>query len=364
MAPNAPGKDLRVGLVGYGLAGRVFHAPLIAATAGLTLDTVVTASPLRQDQVHAEHPGARTVAQASHLWQRAGDLDLVVVAAPNRAHVALATEALEHGLAVVVDKPLAATSSGARALAAMATERGVLLSVFQNRRWDSDFLTLRSLVDQGALGDLWRFESRFERWRPERATGWRESADPVDAGGVLYDLGSHLVDQALVLCGPAVSVYAEVKRRRQGAEVDDDSFVALEHANGALSHLWMSLAAAQHGPRFRALGSRAAYVKFGLDAQEAALRDGERPGPAWGEEPPDAWGWLGAGGALHDADPDDPRARRVPSLPGNYPAYYRAVVEAIRTSGPPPVGALEAADALTVIEAASTSAREHRVVSL
>lgn len=205
--PAAP--PLRVGLIGYGLAGSVFHAPLIAATEGLALDTVVTSNPERQEQARAEFPDVRVAATPDDLLARADELDLVVIASPNKTHVPLATAALKAGLPVVVDKPVAGTAAEARELAALAEERGLLLSVFQNRRWDNDFLTLRKLLAEGELGDVWRFESRFERWRPLPKGGWRESGDPAEIGGLLYDLGSHLVDQALVLFGPVVSVYAE-----------------------------------------------------------------------------------------------------------------------------------------------------------
>lgn len=354
------GTPLRVGLIGYGLAGSVFHAPLIAATGGLALDTVVTANPERQEQARSRYPDVRPVAAPDELFDRAGELDLVVIASPNRTHVPLATAALKAGLPVVVDKPVAGTAAEARGLAALAEERGLLLSVFQNRRWDNDFLTLRKLLADGELGDVWRFESRFERWRPRPKGGWRESGDPAEIGGLLYDLGSHVVDQALVLFGPATQVYAETDVRRPGAEADDDTFVALTHASGVRSHLYVSATTAQLGPRFRVLGSRAGYVKYGLDPQEAALREGLRPGPAgWGVEPEPLWGRLGSG-----ESPVTGGGRPVPTLPGDYPAYYAAVAAALTGAGPDPVPALEAAAALDVLEAARRSARDKVTVTL
>jgi predicted dehydrogenase len=350
-----------VGLVGYGLAGSVFHAPLIAATEGLVLDTVVTSNPERQAQVRAGFPDVRTVATPDELFDRADDLDLIVVASPNKTHVPLAATALKAGLPVVVDKPVAGTAAEARELAALAEERGLLLSVFQNRRWDNDFLTLRALLAEGTLGDVRRFESRFERWRPQPKGGWRESGDPAEIGGLLYDLGSHVVDQALVLFGPAVSVYAETDVRRPGAEADDDTFLALTHANGVRSHLYVSATTAQLGPRFRVLGSKAGYVKYGLDPQEAALREGERPGTggAWGVEPEELWGRVGAG-----ESPVTGGGRPEPTLPGDYPAYYAAVAKALLEGAANPVTALEAAAALDVLEAARRSAREKVTVTL
>lgn len=361
MNDTAPGTPLRVGLIGYGLAGSVFHAPLVTATEGLVLDTVVTSDPDRRAQVREAYPDARTAGSAAELWERAPALDLVVIASPNKTHVPLATAALTAGIPVVVDKPLAATAAEARELAALADRTGTFLSVFQNRRWDNDFLTLRRLLAGGELGEIQRFESRFERWRPQLKGGWRESGAPEEIGGLLYDLGSHVVDQALVLFGPAVRVYAETDVRRPGAEADDDTFIALTHESGVRSHLYVSATTAQLGPRFRVLGSRAGYVKYGLDPQEAALREGLRPGGdvLWGEEPPHLWGRLGSG-----ESPLTGGGTPVPTEHGDYPAYYAAVAAALRDGGPPPVTAHEAAQCLAVLEAARASSRDGVAVDL
>ncbi|MFD3803272.1 Gfo/Idh/MocA family oxidoreductase [Streptomyces sp. NPDC058611] len=363
MNATAPTGPLRVGLIGYGLAGSVFHAPLVTATEGLVLDTVVTSDPERQSQAREAYPGVRIAESADELWDR-GDapaLDLVVIASPNKTHVPLATAALTAGLPVVVDKPLAATADEARALAGLAERTGTFLSVFQNRRWDNDFLTVRRLLADGELGEIQRFESRYERWRPQLKGGWRESGAPEEIGGLLYDLGSHVVDQALVLFGPVVRVYAEADARRPGAATDDDTFIALTHANGVRSHLYVSATTAQLGPRMRVLGSRAGYVKYGLDPQEGALREGLRPGAdtAWGEEPEHLWGRLGCG-----ESPLTGGGTPVPTVPGDYPAYYAAVAAALREGGPAPVTAYEAAHCLDVLEAARTSSREGVVVDI
>lgn len=362
MTPKASDAPLRVALVGYGLAGSVFHAPLIAATEGLVLDTVVTSNEERRAEARAAHPGLRFAASPDELWERADELDLVVIAAPNKTHVSLATAALKAGLPVVVDKPIAGTAAEARELAALAGERGLLLSVFQNRRWDNDFRTLATLIAEGELGEVQRFESRFERWRPQPKGGWRESGAPEEIGGLLYDLGSHVVDQALVLFGPAVQVYAESDVRRPGAAADDDTFIAITHANGVRSHLYVSATTAQLGPRFRVLGSTAGYVKYGLDPQEAALREGRRPGAGsepWGEEAEEVWGRIGSG-----ESPLTGGGTPVRTLPGDYPAYYAAVTAALRGTGENPVTALQAAAALDVLEAARRSAREGVSVTL
>jgi scyllo-inositol 2-dehydrogenase (NADP+) len=331
----------RVGLVGYGLAGEWFHAPLVASTPGLDLAAVVTSNEERAQRARERYPGVEVASRPEELW---GGVDLVVVATPNRAHVPVALAALDAGLPVVVDKPLAPTAADGRRLQEEADSRSLMLAVFHNRRWDGDMLTVRRLIEEGALGEVQRFESRFERWRPDiRKDAWRELGAPEEAGGVLFDLGSHLIDQALVLFGRVDSVYAEVERRRPGALVDDDAFIALTHSSGVRSHLWMSHLAAQPGPRMRVLGSKGAYVKSGLDVQEAALRAGERAeGPDWGREPPGAWGALGVDG----------ETRPVETEAGDWPAFYRGVVAALRDGSPPPVSAADGVAVLEVIEAA------------
>ncbi|MDQ6606544.1 MAG: Gfo/Idh/MocA family oxidoreductase, partial [Actinomycetota bacterium] len=304
--------DLRVAIVGYGLAGRFFHAPLIAATAGLRVASVVTSDPARQVQVAREHPDARILRSPEDLWASA-DHDLLVIAAPNQVHARLATEGVERGLAVVVEKPLAVSAAEAQAVVDGAERAGVLLTVFQNRRWDSDFLTLSRLLAEDRLGSVMRYESRFERWRPEpKVEAWREATPPERGGGNLLDLGSHLVDQALVLFGRATHVYAEVDARR-GTLGDDDAFVALRHAGGVISHLWASAMTAAPGPRLRVLGDRAAFICTEVDSQEDQLRAGGRPddSPDWGVEPEARWGRLVAGES----------SAPVPSERGQWPRF-------------------------------------------
>lgn len=346
---------VRVALIGYGLGGRSFHAPIIAATPGMRLSFIVTSSGERATQARAEHPDATVVPEAEAIWAKSNELDLVVISTPNRTHVPLAMAALDAGLAVVVDKPVAASSADAERLVAAAAKRGVALSVYQNRRWDGDFLTVRRLLREGALGRVHRFESRFERWRPAPKGGWRESSATEDAGGLLFDIGTHLIDQALVLFGPVTRVYAEVRPLREGAGVDDDVFVALTHASGTVSHLWTSRLAAEHGLRFRVLGDRAAYIKHGLDPQEDALRSGQRVGmPGWGQEAERHWG------ILHDGE----TARAVRTEGGAYQSFYAAMAGALLEEGPLPVNPADAVATLRVIEAARHSAREAITIAL
>lgn len=248
---------LRVALVGYGLAGESFHAPLLRATEGIELAAVVTSDPDRRRRARAACPGAMLVENASTLWSRASDLgiEVAVVATPNKTHVPIAMDAFAAGLSVVVDKPLAATADDGRRLAAEAERRALLLSVFHNRRWDGDFRTVKRLVDDGTLGEVWRFESRYERSRPQRSIeAWRERGDPAEAGGLLFDLGSHLVDQAVALFGPPASVYAELDRRRAGTVVDDDAFVALRHPTVSDRTFGRAPSPAGPGPAFVSSG--------------------------------------------------------------------------------------------------------------
>jgi scyllo-inositol 2-dehydrogenase (NADP+) len=348
--------EIDVAIIGYGLAARVFHAPLVASTPGLRVGAIVTAHPQRRREAAAEHPGARLVASADELWSEPGETGLVVVAAPNDAHVPLASAAVAHGLPVVVDKPLAPEPDAAAALIERARAAGVPLTVFQNRRWDSDQLTLRRLMADGQLGAVVRYESRFERWRPDPdREAWRQRQPPESGGGQLLDLGSHLVDQALVLFGPVSHVYAEIDARLGGPS-DDDVFLALRHRSGVISHLRASSVTPAPGPRLRVLGSRAAFVVEELDGQEDALRDGHRPtdGGAWGEEPESRWGQLVTGA---DSTP-------VPSERGDWPRFYRVLEAALRDAGPLPVEPEDALTTLRILGLARRSAAGRRVIAV
>ncbi|MFD1148876.1 Gfo/Idh/MocA family protein [Saccharothrix hoggarensis] len=337
---------MRTALIGYGLGGAAFHAPFLSTTPGLAFAAVVTGNPDRRAEVAARYPDVELIASVDDVWRRADDFDLVVVTTPNRFHAAHARTALEYGLNAVVDKPFAASAAEARELAELAESRGLLLAPFHNRRWDGDFRTVARLVREGALGDVHRFESRFERWRPEVREGWKESSDPADLGSIVFDLGTHLVDQAVALFGRPTGVYAEVRTLRPAAHAHDDAFLALTHPSGAVSHLWASALAAAPGPRFRVLGSRSAYLKHGMDPQEEALKAGAVPGgEGWGEDPVDRWGVLGSEPVRTEA--------------GAYQEFYAAIA-----AGQAPVPVADAITGLEVVEAAFESARTGTVISL
>jgi predicted dehydrogenase len=341
--------DLRVGIAGFGLAGEVFHAPLIDAVDGLEVTGIVTSNPERQARARDAYPYALVVTSAQELWD---SIDLLVVAAPNRAHVPLGLAAVDNGVAIVMDKPLAASADDAQELIEVAERAGVPLTVFQNRRLDGDFLTARRLLDEGALGTVTRFESRFERFAPAVDEGWRELPDPEEGAGLLLDLGAHLVDQARELFGPPMRVYAEIDVRRPGARVEDDVFLALEHAGGERSHLWMSAVAPLRGPRLRLSGSEAGFATEGLDPQEAQLEQGLRPGdPDYG---------VGLPGVLARADGRE----EVPLDRGAYERFYEAVVPWLRGGAPAPVDPRDSLACMRVLDAARRSASTNSAIEL
>jgi predicted dehydrogenase len=341
--------QIRVGVVGYGFAGKTFHAPLVAAVPGLRLSAVATSDPAR---LRADWPEVEAVASPEELFARA-DIDLVVIATPNVTHAPLAERALAAGKHVVVDKPFTVTLDEARALRERAAQTGRVLSVFHNRRWDSDFLTVRRLVADGVLGQLAWFESHFDRHRPEVRPRWREQAGP--GSGLWYDLGPHLLDQALQLFGRPEALWADIAGQRAGAATDDYFHVLLRYGPLRVA-LHASMLAPAPGPRFTLHGALGSYVKYGLDPQEDALRAGLRPpAPGWGADPRDGALTLWRSGAA--------QAEALPSQPGDYPAYYAALRDAILGRGPAPVTADEAMLVMELIELGRRSSAQRRELS-
>lgn len=348
MTWTEPDRRIRTAVVGYGLSGSVFHAPLIAADRRYSLDVIATSDAGRQAAATQRYPGIKTVPDGDTVLALAGDLDLVVLGTPPATHFPLAKAALEAGLDVVVDKPFAVSSAQGRELIALAERLGRVLTVFHNRRWDGDFLTARKLLAGDALGTVSRFESRFERWSPEISKAWKASATAADGGGVLFDLGTHLIDQALQLFGPAAVVHAELRVRRPDEKADDDAFVVLRHESGVLSHLAMNLLCAQQGPRFRILGSNGGFTKHGVDPQEPYIVAGGGPADAeYGVEAPE---WAGALGR-------DGHVQALPTERGAYPEFYRLLADKILDGGtssglPLPVDPSDAVQVLEIIESA------------
>ncbi|WP_258803949.1 Gfo/Idh/MocA family protein [Pseudarthrobacter sp. NS4] len=345
---EAAQRTIRTAVVGYGLAGSVFHAPLIAANGDYSLDVIATSDAGRQAAATTSFPGVKTVPDAAAVLDLADDLDLMVLGTPPATHHPLAKAALEAGLDVVVDKPFAVTSAQGQELIQLAEELGRVLAVFQNRRWDGDYLTLRKLLEVDAVGTVTRFESRFERWSPMIAKVWKARATAADGGGALFDLGSHLIDQALQLFGPAGVVHAELRARRSDERAEDDVFLVLRHESGVLSHLTMNMLCAQQAPRFRVLGSVGGFTKHGVDPQEPYIAAGGSPLDAeYGVEAPEWAGLLGRDGHL-DA---------LPTERGAYPEFYRLLAEKILDGGtasqlPLPVNPEDAVEVLKLIEQA------------
>jgi predicted dehydrogenase len=337
--PAPASAPVRFGLVGYGFGGRIFHAPLLASAPECELVGVVTSSPERRAQVARELPGTATYASLRELADAGAEA--VAISTPADTHSPLTDEALGLGLAVSCDKPFAVAPAAARTSAALAERLGLPLSPYQNRRWDSDFLTVRRLADEGALGTITRLESRFERYAPQNGPG-------VAGGGTLLDFGAHLVDQALVLLGPVTAVYAELRERESG--LDDDVFVALTHEGGARSHLWGGWTQFAPGPRFRVTGTAGTLVVTAGDTQEDRLVAGDTPaslGDRWGTEPADATALL--------VTADGPRP--VTPERGRWDTFYPALARAVLGAGPVPVEARDAVATALVLEAARESAR-------
>jgi scyllo-inositol 2-dehydrogenase (NADP+) len=337
----AESTSIRTGIVGYGLSGRIFHAPFIEADEHFSIEAVSTSDPGRRARAAADHPGATIYGSPEELL--AQSFDLVVLASPAHVHLEQGLAALASGAALVIDKPFAASVGEAEQLIEAASAAGRPLIVFHNRRWDGDFLTLRTLLAQGALGHVHRFESTFERWSPELRPRWQDTTTTSQGAGIVFDLGSHLIDQALQLFGSAQLSSAELSILRPGAVSADEAFLSLLHDNGTRSHLTMSRYAAQAGPRFRMLGSTAAYVVYGLDPQEHALVAGARPRDAdFGVAPEHAWGMLGIDGAGSSPSP-------IATERGDYAAFYAGVAATINDGAPPPVDPFDALAALQII---------------
>lgn len=345
-------------LLGFGLGGRVFHAPLVEATPGLSLDGIVTSNPDRRQAAQAAYPRAAVYLTADEALS-AGH-DLAIVSTANASHVPHASAAVEAGLHVVLDKPIAPSAAEAERLRLLAAERERLIIPFQNRRWDSDFLTARRVADEATIGRVHRFESRLQRMRVVPKVGWRNSTDPRDMGGMLYDLGAHVVDQALQLMGPVTSVFASARSVRVAAGVDDDVVLHLTHLDGAVSMLVVSQVSAFGEPRMTLYGTRGGLLISASDSQEAALVAGRSPlDPGWGVEPAGSEALL----RLHD-DASASTDVMTPLESGDWPAFYVGVEAALRGVADVPVLIEDAVQSLRVLDAARESAAEARVVSL
>ncbi|ASN21963.1 Gfo/Idh/MocA family protein [Arthrobacter sp. YN] len=345
-------QPIRTAVAGFGLSGSVFHAPFIASNPAYELAVISTSDESRQAKAKDRYPQATIVSTPEDILALADQLDLIVLGTPPATHFPLAKAALEAGLDVVVDKPFTVRSAQGEELINLAAKLGRVLTVYQNRRWDGDSLTVRKLLDAGTLGTVTRFEVGMERWAPEIAKAWKASATAEDGGGVLFDLGTHVLDLCLQFFGPATVTYAEIQARRPQESVDDDVFLALRHQSGVVSHVTINLTSHLHGPRFRVLGTEGGFVKFGTDPQEPYVLGGGLPTDArYGVEPAENHGTLELNGQRIE----------VPTERGAYPEFYRILADKLDDGGaasalPLPVDPAGSVAVLKLIEQARTLA--------
>ena len=342
--------NIRVGLIGYGYAGKTFHAPLIAGTPGMVLAAVSSSDATK---VHADWPSVPVVSEPKHLFNDP-NIDLIVIPTPNDTHFPLAKAALEAGKHVIVDKPFTVTLSQARELEALAKSLGRVLSVFHNRRWDSDFLTVKTLLGESTLGEIVFFESHFDRFRPQVRNRWREQAGP--GSGIWYDLAPHLLDQAVNLFGLPVSMTVDLAQLRPGAQTTDYFHAVLSYPQRRIV-LHGTMVAAAESARYIIHGTRGSYVKFGLDPQEDRLKNGERL-------PQEDWGYDMRDGVVTRVEGEELVEETLLTIPGNYPAYYAAIRDALNGTGENPVPASQAIQIMELIELGIESAKHRATLCL
>jgi scyllo-inositol 2-dehydrogenase (NADP+) len=344
-------QQIHVGLIGYGLSGSVFHAPLIHSMNEFFIRTVVSSSP---DKVYDDYSYVSVVPSIEELLAEP-DIQLVVITSPNSTHYSYAKQALLAGKHVVVEKPFVNSVQEADELIALAAERNLILSVFQNRRWDNDFLTVKKCIQEGVLGDIYLYEAHYDFFRPQVGPKWKEHAG--EGTGALYDLGPHLIDQALQLFGMPEAVSAELVKQRPGAEVDD-FFHLVMHYGSLRVVLQASNIIKQAGPHFQVHGNQGSLIKYGMDPQQSDLQRGLRPGnPTWGKDKEELYAEVTLGRNLT-------LSSRLETIPGCYEAYYQGILNSIVNGAPPPVSAIEARNVMLVIETAMQSHKQQRVVAL
>lgn len=344
---------LQTALLSYGMSGNVFHAPLLSAHTGFKIQKIVQRSS--SDPI-ARYPQALIVRSPEDVFEDP-HIELVIVNTPNHTHFDYAMKALEAGKHVVVEKPVTTTSSEAEKLIALAKKKGKILTVFQNRRWDGDFMTVKKVLDERLLGNVVEFESHYDRYRNYiEANTWKE--EPAPGTGILYNLGSHMIDQALVLFGMPAGIDARIGINRPGGKVDDYYDIRMEYTN-MLVILKSSYLVREAGPRYSVHGTQGSFIKYGLDPQEQALKDGQLPGTtAWGTEIRHDWGKLNTNiNGLHYEG-------TLETIPGNYLSFYQNVYEAIRQNKPLAVKAEESMMGIKVIEAALESNKAKKAIGL
>ncbi|WP_152392837.1 oxidoreductase [Paenibacillus guangzhouensis] len=344
-------KTINVGIVGYGLSGEVFHAPLIQSIEGMEVLKIVSSDP---HKVRRKFPDMEVVSSIEDLLSDER-IDLVVITSPNSTHYSFAKQSLLAGKHVIVEKPFVIHTEEAKDLIETANGQNKLLSVFHNRRWDNDFQTVKHCIESDAMGEVYLYEAHFDRYRPEVRERWREQIGP--GSGMLYDLGSHLIDQALYLFGNPISVYGDVFAQRVGSSVDDYFHIILNYGKMRVI-LHSGSIVSNPGPKFQVHGSKGSFIKYGLDSQEDSLRQGKVPGsPGWGR---DHEKWYGE---LTKEIGDQWTTNKIETIPGSYENFYQGIYQSIINNAPLPVSANEAMNTIKVIELAKKSSSEQKTVS-
>jgi scyllo-inositol 2-dehydrogenase (NADP+) len=343
-------KILRTGLIGYGVSGEIFHAPFIKAVEGYELSKVVSSNP---EKVNKHFPHVEVVSEIEQLLADES-IELVIITTPNTTHHAIAKKALLAGKHVVVEKPFVNHASDAEELIEIATKSNKVLTVFHNRRWDNDFLTVKQCITSGTLGEIFSFESHYDRYRPQVTKRWREQ--DLDGSGMLYDLGAHLIDQSLHLFGLPETVQGDVRVQRENGVADDFFHIVLGYGKLRVI-LHSSCIVKQSGPRFQVHGSHGSFIKYGLDSQEDALKARRIPGePQWGTDQEECYGELSIQlGGLN-------LKSKIETIPGNYQSFYKELYHAIVNHSPVPVRAFDAMNTIKVIEAVKQSSNELRTL--
>jgi scyllo-inositol 2-dehydrogenase (NADP+) len=344
-------KPINVGLAGYGFSGQSFHRPLLQHSHNFEIHTIMSSN---KEKVQADIGGVNVVPSLQELLQE--DIELVVITTPNHLHYDMIKQSLTAGKHVVVEKPFVTESEQGEELIRLAEENGLVLSVFHNRRWDADFLTIRNLMEKKKLGDISTYEAHFDRYRPMVKDRWKENK--IEGGGVLYDLGSHLIDQALCLFGKPQWVFADVFSQRDPEKAEDYFQITLGYDTVRIG-LYSRSIVLDPGPRYQLHGQKGSFVKYGMDRQEADLKEGINPYSAsWGMEDEESWGTLSL------IEEEEVNKVKLSSEKGDYTQYYQGIFEAVRNNQPIPVRAEEALNVIEIIEACKKSSSEKKSIYL
>jgi scyllo-inositol 2-dehydrogenase (NADP+) len=344
-------EKIRVGIIGYGFSGKTFHVPIIQTIKGFEISKIVSSNA---QKVKETCPNVEVVSDVEGFFADP-TIDLVIITSPNTTHYTFAKQALLSGKHVVVEKPFVNHSKEAEELIEIAARQNKILSVYQNRRWDNDFLTVKTCVESGVLGEIYSYEAHYDRYRPEVTNRWREQN--IEGSGMLYDLGSHLIDQALHLFGLPETIFGDVFAQRENSVVDDYFHIVLGYERLRII-LHSGSIVKSTGPKFQVHGNKGSFIKYGLDSQEDALKQGKVPGDAlWGKDREEYYGELTI------AVGDLRLKGKIETKTGAYESFYKGIYESIIHNKPVPVSAIDAMHTIKVIELVKQSSQEKRVVS-